>query len=163
MNIQGSTGKAQQGSGADFSLSAYTPVKRRKLFAPPTVGEVAGYAKAEGLPNHAEYFFDYFSSNGWLIGNRAPMKDWRAAYRNWCRRAPAFGAHGGQTSPSAEVAQYAAEYREACKRGDDAAKRDVIRLAREDGIEWPELRAEIVRLNAAEQEAYAAPDSGVTA
>lgn len=27
---------------------------------------------------------DYYASRGWSIGN-APMKDWRAAFRNWAR------------------------------------------------------------------------------
>lgn len=36
----------------------------------------------------ADKFFDYFSSNGWKIGGKAAMKDWRAAARNWIRRIP---------------------------------------------------------------------------
>lgn len=31
----------------------------------------------------AEKFYNYFQSNGWKIGGRAPMKDWQAAARNW--------------------------------------------------------------------------------
>lgn len=30
-------------------------------------------------------FWDYFQSNGWKIGGRAPMKDWQAAARRWMR------------------------------------------------------------------------------
>lgn len=30
-------------------------------------------------------FFDHFSSNGWRVGGKAIMKDWRAAVRNWLR------------------------------------------------------------------------------
>ncbi len=40
-----------------------------------------GSNKAEG-----QKFFDYFTSNGWRIGGKTPMKDWRAAARNWVRR-----------------------------------------------------------------------------
>ena len=28
-------------------------------------------------------FFNYFESNGWLVGGRTKMKDWKAAARNW--------------------------------------------------------------------------------
>jgi hypothetical protein len=31
----------------------------------------------------AQRFFNYFESNGWLVGGRTKMKDWKAAARNW--------------------------------------------------------------------------------
>ncbi|MBK3517721.1 hypothetical protein [Carboxylicivirga marina] len=31
----------------------------------------------------AQRFFNYYESNGWLIGGKTPMKDWKAAARNW--------------------------------------------------------------------------------
>ena len=30
-------------------------------------------------------FFDYYEACGWKVGNK-PMKDWKAAMRNWNRR-----------------------------------------------------------------------------
>jgi len=30
-----------------------------------------------------EKFFNYFQSNGWLVGGRTKMKDWNAAAQNW--------------------------------------------------------------------------------
>ena len=33
----------------------------------------------------ADRFFDYYTSNGWKVGKN-PMKDWRAAARNWIGR-----------------------------------------------------------------------------
>jgi len=38
----------------------------------------------------AEKFFNYFESNGWLVGGRAKMKDWKAAARNWILNIPKF-------------------------------------------------------------------------
>lgn len=38
----------------------------------------------------AEKFFNYFQSNGWRVGGRSPMKDWRAAARNWMLNANTF-------------------------------------------------------------------------
>ena len=32
----------------------------------------------------ASYFYDYYESNGWCVGKK-PMKDWKAAVRNWMR------------------------------------------------------------------------------
>lgn len=31
----------------------------------------------------AEKFFNHFQSNGWLVGGKSKMKDWKAAARNW--------------------------------------------------------------------------------
>jgi len=54
---------------------------KNKLFKAPTVGEL----KNE-FPNiDAESFHDFYTSKGWKIG-KDPMKDWRAAARNWERR-----------------------------------------------------------------------------
>ena len=37
-------------------------------------------------PIEAQRFWDYYESNGWRVG-RNPMKDWKAAVRNWQRNA----------------------------------------------------------------------------
>ena len=34
-------------------------------------------------PGKAERFFNYYESNGWLIGGKTKMKDWTASARNW--------------------------------------------------------------------------------
>lgn len=41
-------------------------------------------------PTEAEKFYDHFSSNGWRVGGKTAMKDWRAAARNWIRNVPTF-------------------------------------------------------------------------
>lgn len=64
--------------------SAASPQKGKK-FKPPTLMEVETYCVERGLPIDAERFIDYYSSNGWRVGN-SPMKDWQAAARNWARR-----------------------------------------------------------------------------
>lgn len=33
----------------------------------------------------AQDFWDYYASNGWKVGNKAPMRDWTAAARRWQR------------------------------------------------------------------------------
>lgn len=58
---------------------------KRRRFTPPTPQEVADYAKEKGLSLDAERFCDHYTANGWKVGGRSPMKDWRAAVRNWCR------------------------------------------------------------------------------
>ena len=38
-------------------------------------------------------FYNYFQSNGWLVGGRTKMKDWKAAARNWMLNAQKFNSH----------------------------------------------------------------------
>ena len=77
---------------------------RRKRFAPPTVAEVEAYASeyaaAHGGSLDAERFCDHYASKGWRIGS-SPMKDWKAAVRNWMRdngRRPSCASEGDRGS-----------------------------------------------------------------
>ena len=60
----------------------------------PTLGEVkaywAGVGPDGGLMGTPDEFYDHFVSNGWKVG-RNPMKDWRAAARNWSRNEVRYG------------------------------------------------------------------------
>jgi hypothetical protein len=40
--------------------------------------------------DQAERFWNYYESKGWKVGG-SPMKDWKAAARNWLKNAPTFG------------------------------------------------------------------------
>lgn len=56
-----------------------------KRFTAPTVAEVQEYINEKGYSMNAEAFVDFYTSKGWKVGNQ-PMKDWKAAVRNWNRR-----------------------------------------------------------------------------
>jgi hypothetical protein len=50
----------------------------------PTLEETQIYFLEKNFPEiEAQRFFNYFESNGWLVGGRTKMKDWKAAARNW--------------------------------------------------------------------------------
>ena len=55
---------------------------RTRAFRPPTVEEISEYCEARGNGILAERFYDHYSANGWKVG-KTPMKDWKAAVRNW--------------------------------------------------------------------------------
>lgn len=58
---------------------------KRKCFIKPSVEEIKSYADEKGYYNFdAERFYDYYEANGWHCG-KSPMKDWKAAMRNWAR------------------------------------------------------------------------------
>lgn len=60
--------------------------KKTSRFAPPTHTEVLEYMKERQVDDsaEAEKFVDFYTSKGWKVG-RNPMKDWKAATRNWLR------------------------------------------------------------------------------
>ena len=50
----------------------------------PSLEETQIYFLEKNFPEiEAQRFFNYFESNGWLVGGRTKMKDWKAAARNW--------------------------------------------------------------------------------
>lgn len=61
-----------------------SPIKNKiGRFAPPSQGEVEGYALEIHMAKpECEKFINYYESNGWKVG-RNPMKSWKAAMRNW--------------------------------------------------------------------------------
>lgn len=58
---------------------------KRSRFVPPTQTELLDFCIDNNLNIDEEAFIDYYSSKGWKVGSQ-PMKDWKAAARNWARR-----------------------------------------------------------------------------
>ena len=68
-------------------------------FAPPPIDQVQAFFLEEGsTANEAENYHNYFESNGWLVGGKAKMKNWKAAARNWIKRSANFSST--ERSPS---------------------------------------------------------------
>ncbi|MDX2190430.1 MAG: hypothetical protein SFY32_11250 [Bacteroidota bacterium] len=68
--------------------------KESETAHPPDLEEVFLFFKEQEFPQpEAEKFYNYFQSNGWKVGGKAPMKDWRAAARNWMLNTAKFNAH----------------------------------------------------------------------
>lgn len=57
-------------------------IMRLDRFVPPTFSDVYLYCRERGNTVDAQSFVDYYSANGWRVG-QAPMADWRAAVRRW--------------------------------------------------------------------------------
>ena len=65
--------------------------KKNDESIPPQFEHIKIYFDEKGFSAiEAEKFFNYFESNGWLVGGRAKMKDWKAAARNWILNVPKF-------------------------------------------------------------------------
>ncbi len=61
--------------------------KKNTSFYLPTMNEVIEFFQND---IEAEKYFNYYSSKGWVVGNKSPMKDWKAAARNWKLNANKF-------------------------------------------------------------------------
>lgn len=56
----------------------------KNKFSPPTLEEVRDYCIERRNNVDPQRFMDYYTSNGWRVGKN-PMRDWKAAVRNWER------------------------------------------------------------------------------
>jgi uncharacterized protein YdaU (DUF1376 family) len=56
--------------------------KKVSRFEKPTLLELKTYMLEIGMNDVSEKWFDYYESNGWLVGKNK-MKNWRAAVRTW--------------------------------------------------------------------------------
>jgi hypothetical protein len=66
----------------------YTPEKIKEEneseFIAPTIELVKEFFLEKKVSTiEAEKYFNYYSSNGWKVGGKTQMKDWKAAARNW--------------------------------------------------------------------------------
>jgi len=54
----------------------------RDVFIKPSIVEIKTYMTEIGMADVSDKWFDYYESNGWLVGKNK-MKNWRAAVRTW--------------------------------------------------------------------------------
>lgn len=57
-------------------------INKNKRFIKPSLDEIKSYIDENNLNVNAQYWFDYYESNGWRVGKN-PMKDWKACIRRW--------------------------------------------------------------------------------
>ncbi|MFA9187564.1 transcriptional regulator [Flavobacterium magnesitis] len=88
------TNKNQTDSGRQKEKSSAKKEKDNPVF-----DEVKNYFQENNLPElEAIKFFNYFSSNGWLVGGKTPMVNWQAAAQNWILNSINFN-HNTNTIP----------------------------------------------------------------
>ncbi len=66
----------------------YIPQKKieenKSEFIAPAIELIRAFFQEKKVSTiEAEKYFNYYSSNGWKVGGKTPMKDWQAAARNW--------------------------------------------------------------------------------
>ncbi len=75
-----------EGSGLDDESPKPTENKQSSVQKnPPSADEVRRYMADQGYSDDADAFVDFYTCNGWVQGRGKPIKDWKAAVRNWQR------------------------------------------------------------------------------
>lgn len=75
---------------SDERVNTHTRTREKKsTFTPPAVEEVREYCDERKNNVDPERFVDHYTANGWRVGKN-PMKDWKAAIRNWEKSEGAF-------------------------------------------------------------------------
>lgn len=89
---KGSIGKGSIGEGRGSAEGGKAPAApsgaghTHSRFEKPLLEDVKELFIEQGSTSYqAERFFNYYESNGWKVG-RDPMKNWKAAARNWILR-----------------------------------------------------------------------------
>lgn len=76
------------------SVKGGSKAKRKvasKKIEPPTFKEIEIHFIENKWPLlEAEKFFNYYSSNGWLVGGKTPMQNWKSSAKNWMLKADQF-------------------------------------------------------------------------
>ncbi|MFV8344657.1 transcriptional regulator [Flavobacterium sp. ZB4P13] len=90
-----SSAKKEKANFVTSSVSSRAQSREEK----PTIEDVKTYFQEQNFPElEAIKFFNYFSSNGWLVGGKTPMVDWQAAAQNWILNAPKFISNEPQSN-----------------------------------------------------------------
>ena len=69
-------------SDIDSDSDSDKDIKVNKGFVKPSIVEIKTYMIEIGMTDVSEKWFDYYESNGWLVGKNK-MKNWKAAVRTW--------------------------------------------------------------------------------
>lgn len=57
---------------------------KSKMVIPPDIDDVRKYCIEKNNGIDAEYFYDYYSARGWMLG-KTKMKDWKRAINTWIK------------------------------------------------------------------------------
>lgn len=76
------------------------PIQKTQKFTPPNLETIQEFFLNK-MANviEAEKFFNYYASNGWLVGGKTKMKDWEAAARNWILNMQKYQVTSTTSSP----------------------------------------------------------------
>ena len=85
------------------------PASARKRFVKPELEEIREFCFEKNINIDVDRFFNYYESKGWKVGV-SPMKDWKAAVRNWAKNDSLYSRPGSTRISSDTSAQVLQNY-----------------------------------------------------
>ncbi len=85
------------------------PAPTRKRFVKPKLEEIREFCFEKNINIDVDRFFNYYESKGWKVGV-SPMKDWKAAVRNWAKNDSLYSRPGSTRISSDTSAQVLQNY-----------------------------------------------------
>ena len=85
------------------------PAPARKRFVKPELEEIREFCFEKNINIDVDRFFNYYESKGWK-GGVSPMKDWKAAVRNWAKNDSLYSRPGSTRISSDTSAQVLQNY-----------------------------------------------------
>ena len=85
------------------------PAPTRKRFVKPELEEIREFCFEKNINIDVDRFFNYYESKGWKVGV-SPMKDWKAAVRNWAKNDSLYSRPGSTRISSDTSAQVLQNY-----------------------------------------------------
>ena len=85
------------------------PAPARKRFVKPELEEIREFCFEKNINIDVDRFFNYYESKGWKVGV-SPMKDWKAAVRNWAKNDSLYSRPGSTRISSDTSSQILQNY-----------------------------------------------------
>ena len=112
------------------------PAPTRKRFVKPKLEDIRDFCLEKNINIDVDRFFNYYESKGWKVGV-SPMKDWKAAVRNWAKNDSLY-ARPGSTRISSDTSSQVLQNYTAAETETDIESN----LAEIQGVNNAELEAE---------------------
>lgn len=74
--------------------------QKEKGIPPHPVQVETFFIAQRSTPAEAQRFINHYTANGWLVGGKSPMKDWKASAKNWISNSINFNGHARYTKPN---------------------------------------------------------------
>lgn len=84
----------------NLKKKGFNELEKKKQTIPSDLETVKSYFREKKYSEiEAEKFYNYFESNGWLVGGKTKMKNWNAAARNWILNSQKYNKNSSQPQP----------------------------------------------------------------
>src|SRR5699024_8105848 len=78
----------------------------KKEIPPPPEAVERFFLSRESTIREAHRFINHYTANGWLVGGKSPMKNWKASANNWITNSINFNRHANRKNTDTNRARH---------------------------------------------------------